>query len=160
MFTGNNDEGVALQVLSVLCEVAILVYLGLVILMRNINDEFSIRNELLVLCLFSFVCIPIMIIIQFVPSEYLVFSKTNKTFPIGSSWPDYPYIGYILGVELVGSFIISVCYPLFKSFTRDIFISDLLPCLQAKKLDEDVSTEDTAAASEVTPSSLVLHFYF
>lgn len=65
--TGNAHEGIALKVLSIFCELAIFIYVGLVVLMKDINDEFSIRNELLVLCLFSFICVSIMVVIQFVP---------------------------------------------------------------------------------------------
>lgn len=107
----NYEEGVALRVFLCLVMVLIILNLGLVIIMRNINDEFSIRNELLALCLFSFVSVVVMIIIVFVP---------------GSSWPEQPYVGYVLGIELIGMFIISVCVPLFQSFTRKIFLSDIL----------------------------------
>jgi len=105
--------------------------------MKNINDEFSIRNELLVLCLFSFVTVTIMVIIQFVPS---------------TAWPEQPYIGYILGIELVGSFIISVCYPLFKSFTRNIFLSDIFPCLKAKRYDDQAGSDSQSTDNQNQPA--------
>lgn len=134
----NLHEGASLKVLSVMCEVAIFIYMGLVALMWNIQDEFSIRNELLALCLFSFVCVTCMLVIQFIPS---------------TSWPEQPYIGYILGIELIGSFIISVCYPLFKSFTRDIFLVDLFSRLKKKQSSEDGGHSELIDTPSATPSS-------
>lgn len=66
-YVGNTEEGIALRVFICLVMVLIIFNFILVFFMRNINDEFSIRNELFALCVFSFVCVAIMIIIVFVP---------------------------------------------------------------------------------------------
>jgi regulator of G-protein signaling len=66
-------------------------------------------------------------------------------------WPEQPYVGYVLGIELIGSFIISVCYPLFKSFTRDIYFSDFLGKITGKKPDNDAVNAEMDENQSVQP---------
>lgn len=61
---------------------------------------------------------------------------------LGSSWPEQPFVGYVLGIELIGMFIISVCIPLFQSFTRKIFLSDIINKIRGVQ-PEDAAEEPT-----------------
>eukprot|EP01080_Neovahlkampfia_damariscottae_P003688 gene3688-6502_t len=95
----NLHEGWALRIFVFILAFMIIIYIGLVIRMYNINDSFSIRNELAVLCIFSIFCVIGMFILMSSGYEFW--------------WPRNPYIGYILAVQIVGAYVISLLYPLF-----------------------------------------------
>jgi hypothetical protein len=97
----NQQEGFALRAFIVFVAVLLFPYLLLVIYMRKINDEFSIRNELLIIIIFTSLMMIGMIILVAVP---------------GAFWPQQSYIGYLLGITLIGTFIISVVYPLVNTW--------------------------------------------
>eukprot|EP01080_Neovahlkampfia_damariscottae_P007671 gene7671-12137_t len=95
----NLHEGWALRIFVFILAFMIIIYIGLVVRMYNINDSFSIRNELAVLCIFSIFCVIGMFILMSSGYEFW--------------WPRNPYIGYILAVQIVGAYVISLLYPLF-----------------------------------------------
>ncbi|KAG2378586.1 hypothetical protein C9374_008225 [Naegleria lovaniensis] len=105
----NEHEGVALRVFVCVTIILIIPFAFLLFKMRKINDDFSIRKEMTVMLCFSIIVVAIpLIVLLAVPGQF---------------WPDQPTIGYFLGVEVVGSFIISIIYPLGSTWVRDIDMS-------------------------------------
>ncbi|KAL0491958.1 regulator of G-protein signaling [Acrasis kona] len=97
----NQQEGFALRAFIVFVAVLEFPYLALGIYMRNINDEFSIRNELITIIAFSSLMLVGMIVLVIIPNQF---------------WPQSSTIGYLLGVTLIGTHLISVVYPLVNTW--------------------------------------------
>jgi hypothetical protein len=93
----NSHEGWSLRIFVFVLAIMILIFIGLVVRMYNINDSFSIRNELAVLCIFSIFCVIGMFILM---AQFELW------------WPRNPFIGYILAIQIVGAYVISLLYPL------------------------------------------------
>jgi len=123
----NEQEGYALRAFIVLVAVLEIPYLILVILMRNINDEFSIRNELLVIIIFLSLMMIGMIVLVIVPGVF---------------WPQQSYIGYLLGIALIGTFIISVVYPLINTWVKGGIFNAIASL--AKKKQEDIEAPESS----------------
>ncbi|KAF0973057.1 hypothetical protein FDP41_008721 [Naegleria fowleri] len=107
----NEDEGMALRVFVCVTIILIIPFAFLLFKMRKVNDDFSIRKEMMVMLFFSIIVVAIpLIVLLALPGQF---------------WPDQPTIGYFLGIEVVGSFIISIIYPLSSTWVRDIDLSNI-----------------------------------
>ncbi|EFC47579.1 predicted protein [Naegleria gruberi] len=105
----NEQEGIAVRVYVCITIILIIPFGYLLMKMRKINDAFSIRKEMTIMLFFSIfvVAIPMIVLIA-VPNQF---------------WPQQPTIGYFLGIELLGSFFISIILPLSSTWTRNMDMS-------------------------------------
>jgi hypothetical protein len=128
----NQQEGFALRAFIVLVAILEIPYLLLCIYMRKMDDEFSIRNELFFCIIFSSLMMIGMIILVIVP---------------GAFWPQQSYIGYLLGVTLIGTFVVSVVYPLVNTWFPGGVFNAIWRLIKRQKGEEK---EDAETPVEMT----------
>lgn len=134
----NDQEGFALRAFIIFVAILEIPYLLLVIYMRKINDEFSIRNELLAIIIFSSLMMIGMIILVFVP---------------GAFWPQESSIGYLLGVTLIGTFIISVVYPLINTWVKSGMFNAIAGLAKGSNNVADIETPVSSTTDEADDSA-------
>ncbi|KAL9642026.1 hypothetical protein ABK040_004079 [Willaertia magna] len=123
----NEHEGIALRAFIGFTILLIIPFAILLFMMRNINDDFSIRNEMIIMFVFAIMMAIPLIVLAATP---------------GAFWPESATVGYFIGILLFGSFLISVIYPLGLSLLRTTNFSTLF---KFNKADETTVQEVSQA---------------
>eukprot|EP00761_Pharyngomonas_kirbyi_P012548 gb/GECH01012575.1/.p1 GENE.gb/GECH01012575.1/~~gb/GECH01012575.1/.p1 ORF type:complete len:522 (+),score=103.63 gb/GECH01012575.1/:1-1566(+) len=96
-----NSEGWALRIV-IFCSLAGFFFWGYFTwLLRKKNDEYGVRNELILMLVVSLCVLVPCVILAIIPGEF---------------WPESPVAGYLLGVYLFLVFCVSLVYPLLKTW--------------------------------------------
>jgi len=100
----NFCEGTTLKIFVGLLSLVIIIMMGLMLYMLKSKEFYGIRDEFLVILFFG-VCSAIgLYVLIIVPNQF---------------WPQEPYVGYIIVVQIFGAFIASVLIPVGITFYQD-----------------------------------------
>eukprot|EP01113_Clastostelium_recurvatum_P031314 TRINITY_DN3897_c0_g1_i1.p1 TRINITY_DN3897_c0_g1~~TRINITY_DN3897_c0_g1_i1.p1 ORF type:complete len:471 (+),score=135.89 TRINITY_DN3897_c0_g1_i1:181-1593(+) len=117
----NITERWTVLAVSALVVLMVIVFIFLVFKMKYVSDAFSINNELKLVCLIATLFVTVNLVLMSL-DDY--------------AWPKTPYIGYITGSLVICGLLISVGWPLWRSFFPKKGGDDM----QLKQLGDDTFT--------------------